>query len=725
MPRHPHTVQTPSTPSTMLKRPSKSILKTPSAIAGLKRKNFEVNLPSETPSIATSYSDSNDSGETTATPFSSASSPPRKKSRVKFDCDEMESRAEVDGSTQTSTPKNRYSSSPPEKSLALVREEVRRAVQQYEIGNGEQYDRIKAMFLADPKQVDDDGSLVFDLPSHTSLLNHVLGMQANISLFNPSCSGLVHAVIESEWVGRDKAYVEIFVRFLSTLCAAKGGFLTTVLRMLIDGLREVDPRVGNLPGYEPVRDPQVHYRMHYAIQQVARLVPSCSAAASSLLSTCFPHDSDTVKSNYIYVKNLIKMVDYFPELRSDVAGVVTEKLVKIDARNQMHLEDLDEQTQQEIQSSIDMAEIPSFEEDGGSDDGHIAVSENESVSEDEKRKSHLIDCYQKIDYIIDLIFEFYSPPFELGSLEEQEKAIDLLLAHFEQIILPTYRSRHSQFLVFHFVQTSPVFIDRFATLCIEIILNKSQPTILRQHTCAYLASFVSRGERVSGEVVRDVFGLLGSYIMELFSEYNKTCRGPDLRRYGIFYAAAQAIFYIFCFRWKDLTIAAAEAEAEGRVLEDIDVDDVAFAPEMKDMLSTVIYSNLNPLKICSPEVVLEFARVARHFSFMYVHPLIQTNKSLRIHSHRGLKSTAMDTVFGSMERETRADDNMGSQLDGIFPFDPYTLPRSARWVQEDYRVYTRCVNDRDEDDDDDDTPSEDEYDEEAIDINTETGSDED
>ena len=70
---------------------------------------------------------------------------------------------------------------------------------------------------------------------------------------------------------------------------------------------------------------------------------------------------------------------------------------------------------------------------------------------------------------------------------------------------------------------------------------------------------------------------------------------------------------------------------------------------------------------------------------------------------------AMESRFGHIERETKADDDLGFQLDAYFPFDPYTLPRSRRWLEGDYVEWRGIpgVDDRaDEGHDDTDSMSE-------------------
>ena len=102
-------------------------------------------------------------------------------------------------------------------------------------------------------------------------------------------------------------------------------------------------------------------------------------------------------------------------------------------------------------------------------------------------------------------------------------------------------------------------------------------------------------------------------------------------------------------------------------------------PGIKETLSQNIFSKLNPLKVCSPAIVTEFAKIANHLGVVYVYHLLETNKRLRL-SHFvavGERETAL-----SVRKEESYQ-----QLDEYFPFDPYHLPRSKRWVEGDYRVW--------------------------------------
>jgi RNA polymerase I-specific transcription initiation factor RRN3 len=567
----------------------------------------------------------------------------------------------------------------PEKSSAVVREEVRRAIQRHITGtDSEAYDRIKEIFSADPRRRDEDGMFPYDVPTHTTLRYHLLGLLSNVASLDRSCNGLVNAVLNSVWLGRDESYIKLYIRFLGNLAAAQGSYLGPVLKMLVSYLGDLPKDTGKLPGYAPVHVPEIYTRVHLAVRHIVSLIPSGSGALSPILSMQFPFDTDSPKANIAYTQNLIRVIGYTPELQADILALITEKVVKIDVQIQVDMDDLDDDEEEEVLHAVSPEAI-AFGED---DDDNASVMSDESIDTESRRLKTIKDNVLKLDGMIDSLFEYYTPTFSSGTLDDKENTLDLLLSHFQSIILPTYRSRHPQFLLFHFAQSSPDLVDRFTTACIELIFTRTQPAITRQSAAAYLASFVARGAHISGEIVRDVFGLLGGHLKDLRDIYEPSCRGPDLRRYGPYYSTAQAILYIFCFRWRDLTTAAMEGDSIEQV-DELELEAITFPPMVKEVLHQTIYSKLNPLKVCSPAIVSEFARISQHLNLMYVFSILETNKRIRMTSFRSL-SVLADPRFSQAERETRAGDDLGYQLDAYFPFDPYQLPRSRHWVEADY-----------------------------------------
>lgn len=426
--------------------------------------------------------------------------------------------------------------------------------------------------------------------------------------------------------------------------------------------------------------------MHEALQYLCRLVPSVSLILKSVLLDAFPHETDSNRTHKIYTNNLLKLISYAPELRPDVLLLVTDRLVKIDVGVQLDIEDLADEAGEDLVQKISQAQRSLDEEQ---DDSDVSDTESEDDEEDEdeevQRTKDIMKNVEKMDSLLEILFEYYSQDFLRGSAEDQIGTVNLLLSQFGSTILPALRSRHTQFLLFHFVQRSPAYVDTFVGTCIQITFDrKKQPPVMRQASAAYLASFVARGSHVPSSIVRDVFDYIGLELEQIRREHEPTCKGPHLRRYSDFYSLVQALLYIFCFRWRDLLLSSDDEDGvEG---DDFAMQDHQFKPSVKEALSRNIFSKLNPLKVCSPAIVSEFARVANHLHAIYVFHLLETNKRIRL-SHF---SDNMERSYKHSDpnRETALSmsaDESHQHLDEYFPFDPYHLPKSKRWIEGDYR----------------------------------------
>ncbi|KAI9760078.1 MAG: hypothetical protein M4579_001911 [Chaenotheca gracillima] len=561
-----------------------------------------------------------------------------------------------------------------EKGLELIREEVRLGIERHKKGLNVEYDRLKEVFTTSAEEQ--------DAPTATTVRNHVLALMSNVSLLNKQCSGLVNAVLQSDWLGRDDAFVGLYIRFLGSLLSAQGSYLGSVMAMLISKLVNLPSSTGKLPNLPVVHKSQLYARTHMALRYILQLIPAASSSLPTIFASTFPHSMDTNKAHTTYVRNLLTLSAYAPELRSEILALITERLVKIDVEVQVDMDELEDDVEDGLVQERPLTTNSSLDADDSSDDesDDDSVLSDESLDEEAERVKVLKSNVEKMDAILDILFEYYNPYFSTSSTTDNENTLDLLLNHFANIILPTYRSRHTQFLLFHFAQTSPYLIDKFAGACVHLAFDSRRSTIIRQSAAAYLASFVARGAHVPSEAVRDIFDLLGSQLDTMRQEHESTCNGPDLRRYGTFYAMVQALLYIYCFRWRDL-LATEEDDADD---EDFDDKEYTWAPGIRDTFTRNIYSKLNPLKVCSPSIVNEFARIANHLQFMYIFPLIESNKRLRLSQY---SSSSSRSAYAQLDRETaltaRKEESY-YQLDAYFPFDPYTLPTSKRWMEGDY-----------------------------------------
>lgn len=558
-----------------------------------------------------------------------------------------------------------------EQAPEVIFEEVRLAFSKRLLGDSSGYERIKDIYTAKRNEADESSPM--------TLKSYTLALLGNISALTKSNSDLIHTVLKSEWLGRREDYVALYVRLLANLASAQGMFLGEIMRMLVDNITAAPPSNGRLQNLSVVPSSMIYARAHKAIQILLQVMPSASRILCSTLIHAFPHETDSRRSHIIYVQNLLKLIVYAPELREEVLRLITERLVKIDVQVQVDLEDLAEEDEEGLVDKI----RPDLMEDMQDSDSSDEESDSDEYEEDAdaQRTKNITKNVEKMDAILDILFSHYDQAFTKASTEDQMRSFNVLLSQFITIILPTHRSRHTQFLIFHFSQKSTAYIDTYVGACAQITFDRNQPAIIRQASTAYLASFVARGIHVPSSIVREVFDYLASELEHFRRQNEPSCRGPDMRRYSSFYVLVQAMLYIFCFRWRDLESSPDDE------LEDDDLE--AYGQQhqwrsgIKEALSRNVFSKLNPLKVCSPAIVTEFSRLANHLGIVYVFHLLETNKRVRVQHYAG-------NAYSQINRETALsarNDEDHQHLDEYFPFDPYHLPKSKRWIEGDYREW--------------------------------------
>jgi RNA polymerase I-specific transcription initiation factor RRN3 len=635
-----------------------------------------------------------DSQSTKSNMEGSASQTPRKRQKVEFDMN-----LEIhEFGTRT---------------VDEIKQEIQKALDEHARGDDGEYDFLKETLSGKQRFYDEEddeyGDFDPSLPGkrRRELKVYMVALASFVPHLGRQSSGLIKSVLQCQWLGRDSQFAKIYTQFLAALVSAQGSYLTNVLAALVDKFVESRPSAWSVDGFPTVSREQMQDRLHLALEYLLRIFPAASSVMGQLITTKFPYHDESKRTHLAYIDNLLKLRQYAPQLKSEVMDLITSRLVQIDVQMQLDLDDLDDRmtamVAMALKSSQEAAELHEEDEDEDESDLDSVGSEEEEEEDEYSRVKGVKENVEKMDLVMDTLFSLYTPLFADPDSDEAMTAFEDLLSQFSHIILPTYKSRHTQFLIFHFGQQSERLMDAFCGTCINIAFESQRPLVLRQAAAAYLACFVARGAQVPGQIVRTIFEVLGYHLDRMRATYEVTCRGPDVRRYAPFYALTQALMYVFCFRWRDLIRS---------VPEDVDRDDpssylgqeMEWEPEVKDILRRNIYSILNPLKVCTPAIVDQFALIAHRFNFMYVYPRIESNKRLRLSQY---VSSAYATGGALRESGLDLSDESWQQLDSYFPFDPYQLPLSKRWVESDYLQWKPIpgLNAEDDDEEDEDDSS--------------------
>lgn len=510
--------------------------------------------------------------------------------------------------------------------------------------------------------------------------------------------------------------------------------------MFADRFKQPSASSWTVPDFPTVSREAVQKRLHFGLKHILRLFPAARMAMSKMVATKFPFPSESKNVHMFYVDNLLRLREYSPSIGLEILETITSQLVKIDTEFQLDLTDMDDDLAAKVvmelarrnaereaanarhrlrddsdlddsddsdpDSDVDEDDDRShrhgeYDTDSEADDTDMPQFGDPDYNEELARIDRSTLLVEKLDSTLDRLFALFSPVFEDPDSEAAHRCLEDMLSDFANFVLTVPSSRHTQFLVFHFSQKSLALQDIFTGTLLNLGFESNRPAAVRQAATAYLSSYVARAARVPRDTVRNVANILCHRIESYRWRNVGSCRGPDLRRYQELYSWVQALLYIFCFRWRDLI--------DGYPTDLVDPDDpssyvgkdLEWMSGLRTSLSNIIYSKLNPLMVCSPPIVAEYAKLAHTLQFMYVFPRIESNKSMHLSQFASGRYGHGDAL--REDAGYTVDDEKWLQLEGNFPFDPYNLPASKRWLEGDYVSWTPITGGDDSSSDSDDS----------------------
>ncbi|KAI0057541.1 RNA polymerase I-specific transcription initiation factor RRN3 [Artomyces pyxidatus] len=627
---------------------------------------------------------------------------------------------------------------------------VNNALHQKLMGNSEPFDELVDQFNL-KKTSGDAPSPVPQLRLWLQALMHV------VSRLDRTHASLVEAIVRMPWMTMDSSFVKSYTSFIEILVSARPEYLSLVLGKIAEGLTYqsgLQALDAGLPesSSAPLTRRIVYDRIHYLLRHLLSLVPTLPSTLQPLLSRNFPHKRQSLANQVTYIRNMLQITEYCPEIADRLLSTIIDRAIQIDVEIQVELEELE--AADATQEQADLFDLDPFDtvvgqEAADDSDSEDDLDEGDNISdlsseagelEDDASHSadgpldfnHITDMVTKLDAILYIIFNHLSrthisllepsPPDTPNSSDppsrsespllsskasssiplsaERRKVLlrsrfHTLLSIFDRTILRTFKSRYTQFLVFWFASLDPEFSDTFqGTLVSKALLEPDQPVVTRAAAASYIASFVSRAAFVDREGARNVVRVLCRFLrhqLELFEGSTLDCAPL-----GVFYAVAQAVFLVFCFRWRDL-------------LEDEpadEFDDFGAAPRRKwmeelNIVQRIVTCALNPLKMCSENVILQFARVAQATGFVYIYPIIEANRrhDFTPNTPSGPQSqpSLLSSIYG---------DKVLGELNTFFPFDPYKLPKSSAYIESIYRDWSAVAIDEEDDEDEDEDDEE-------------------
>lgn len=403
-------------------------------------------------------------------------------------------------------------------------------------------------------------------------------------------------------------------------------------------------------------------RLHKLFQQLFKLVPTAPLVLVEVLAEVFPYMKREGRQQASLVAQLLRVATYIPDHRLDLLQLLTHKALQID----LHCPK-DEINDAELEENDD--------EDAMESD--LFPMEKEGDADPERMQHPLADV---LDQVLNEFYLFFQQQCnvkgdDLSKLDWEKTKVLFkdFLAIFDKIILPTHKCCHLQFFLFYLCSYRPAALGvAFFDYLWKKVQNPATSSVIRQASAFYIGSFLARAKFVPLSTVCASLSLLCQWAHAYVSSLNDGGFGcqlqHDVRRHGTFYAVCQTVFYVFAFHHRNI----AEGDKGLEYLRSLNLEALVMCP-------------LNPLKACLPAVVQQFASIARHYQLVYCYSVIERNQ-------RFCLPTAAN---GSGDAGGPGD----VALDAFFPFDPYLLKRTGKWINPLYRKFEKPEEDEDIDDD--------------------------
>ena len=288
---------------------------------------------------------------------------------------------------------------------------------------------------------------------------------------------------------------------------------------------------------------------------------------------------------------------------------------------------------------------------------------------------------------------------------------------FESSILITHKSKFVQFLLLNLcgleahasvtapattTTTEPLLLYReYAAKLIDVVLDPYRATVTRQTGACYLASFVSRAVFVCPETIcESVNALLRWAEAYMDSLRSMSVHAADVRNqcslHSLFYTVCQSAFYIMCFRGADAIQFYRDAMSRTGEESYDEPERIDIGGEKWTKLCS---HPLQPLRWCLESVRSEFLAVSKVFGLIdeqILKKLLseQVSVSKSVLQRKRCISKIMTPVTMEKERQSGGVGGLGrgtNPLDSFFPFDPYLLHRSNRYIEPFYNHWKGSI----------------------------------
>ncbi|KDO33327.1 hypothetical protein SPRG_02135 [Saprolegnia parasitica CBS 223.65] len=518
-------------------------------------------------------------------------------------------------------------------------------------GNATNYNLILSKF---EKSTDDKerSQLFLALPRSISKLT------ANMDAFHD----LVHQIFTFDFMA-SPIVIEAYIRLLTHLVTAQTAFVQPTIKVLVRNfLRPTPPTIAApmkgatrimttlgiairpviatapvVPAVDVLAqfEEQVVARykyVHEAFAKVLALVPASIHMVFECICGLFPHKRVETLSQLAFLKNVLHLTTYAKGLQERVLGLLVEKLVAID-----------------VEIKLDNTEEDVFTMDDFLDDDCCVDPTSDMVDENA----------DKLDNMMLTVFTHFEQLLATDPTVHTA-LFTFLLKSFDASVLNTHQSKYPQFLLFYIAKTAPEHQELFLSQLISVSLDTKIPPVTRHSCASYLASYVARAKYLPTTAIKHTLFHLLRWIHGQVDLLDGLA--PDAIASAacdpLTTAVIQTACYIVCFRGLEL----CGSEAGYGFVRSLGWQRILTCPLM-------------PFRqpVFQPSVANEFVNVAELLLLIPDESVEQLLLWISTSTASKSSSHGMNLERSIVEKDT-------SKRACFFPYDPYLLRRSFRFI---------------------------------------------
>ncbi|XP_029663030.1 RNA polymerase I-specific transcription initiation factor RRN3 isoform X3 [Formica exsecta] len=453
-----------------------------------------------------------------------------------------------------------------------------------------------------------------------------------VSLLDIRYDLFVQILLRIQWTTKSPEVISAYKLFLQDLVCMQTIYIKTVINSLIQLFKSEDNDPERKPGKFKDEDIRKLNHIHDILHKILEVVPMSSQVLLQFLASQFPYIAHGTYTHEIYIYALLQILNYAPQLRSDILSLIINRLAILDV-------------------NIPRKEASYDEKDDVMDDCTSETVDGDNpttVNNDVDKIKTVPLIMHTMDTCMELFFKYmHEFCFANGALQIESLRILYvdILRTFETIILPTHASQYVQYIMFYICSFKAIVAETFTDWLWRKVIDPNVAPVLRQSAVCYISSLLATASFISSGLVKLIMSKLITWIRNYINmqEYSKYI-DDDMKRHAVFYSVCQAFFHLFIARHKEFVSSK---------------NGILFLQELD--IPRVVTCRLNPLKMCNTKIVHSFADITSTYQLAYCYTIIENNERNQM------------PIFGMKT-------HLPVLVSNFFPFESYTLQHSRQRI---------------------------------------------